>query len=578
MTLADVEAQIKQTLGITDEPAEAAPAEPEAPAAAGGADDAARGLHCTSVSFTLLSLILLSHSHGHAHTEAARAQLEDILRELHITKLDEGFDDIYIDEIVKGELPLDDIKQLIAMQFPPGGAAEDPAPDTPAAAAAAEDEGFPDLPDVPGSTGAAHTGADDDIDEAAFEEIQKRLAGINVAGAGSSSGAGAGAATAPAAGAGADASPDFDHMTEESFDALFPSTPSAKSTARPAVSSGGNVFPAAPTSSHTSSNSVFPAAPKASPTPSSSSSSSVFPAAPKAAPAPAPAGRNPFPAAPSSSSSSPTHSSVFPAAPQAGPARSSGVFPAAPQAQPRPAAQQPPHAPAPAPASVFPAAPGSAARHPDPATAAAQVQQLFQHYYPGQVPPAETVAYYVQQVAAGALTIEQVQDQIRAALQRYRSATQPTSPSTASAAAAPAAPAARSPAKPARPRYTLEDDGTPMTKEYAQGFVDWLYVRYCGGVTRGDVARKPQLVRELVSGNYSRKMACWTVQRSKEAIKYAEVKKAKRAKLVDYLGKAAKIVCPKHMPTQAEIAALVEQILDQEKTLDEVEAELAARA
>ena len=517
-------------------------------------------------SFFLFSHSLFSFSF---HTAGARAQLEEILRELHITQLDEGFDEIYTDEIAKGELPLEDIKQLIAMQFPPGAAAAEtdaPTQEAAPAAPAAADEGFPDLPDVPGTTGA---GAEEDIDEAAFEEIPKRLAGMQI-GSGGSPGADAGAGAGTAPGAGADAAPDYEHMTEESFDALFPSTPAAKGPARPAVSAGGSVFPAAPTSS----------------THSSSSSSNVFPAAPTTAAS----SRDPFPASPSSSShgssdvfpAAPTSSnkSVFPAAPQQPPQpQQQHVFPAAPQPQPQ---QQ-------APASVFPAAPGSAgARGTDAATAAAQVNQLFEHYYPGQVPPAETVAYYVRQVAGGAMTIAQVQDEIRAALERYRCATQgqtqaAASPAKTTTTAAASRTASSSPSKaaaaaPARPRYTLEDDGTPMTKEVAQGFVDWLYVRYCGGANRGDVARKPQLVRELVSGNYSKKMACWTVQRSKEAIRYAEVKKTKRAKLTDYIAKAARIVCPKHLPSQAEVAALVEQVLDQEKTLDEVEAELAARA
>jgi len=328
---------------------------------------------------------------------------------------------------------------------------------------------------------------------------------------------------------------NFDDIT--SLDAMLPDTPSSKGNAKPAVSSGG---------------SVFPAAPKAGGDP--------FPSAPKAG------GSNPFPAAPKAGGSNP-----FPAAPKAGGAPSS-VFPAAPQGS-RPA----PRAAAPAGASPFPAAPGSGAaaapRNPDTITASAQVNQLFQHYYPGQAPPQETVQYYVRQVTSGAMTIDQVQDQIREALQRYKAS---------QAAAAPAKPAAASPAKPAaapaKPRFTLEDDGKSMTKDEAQAFVDWLYVKYCGGVNKGDVARKPQLVRDLARGQYSKKMVCWTIQRSKEALKYKEVKDAKRAKLIPYVNKAAKIVCPKNMPTAKEVAVLVEQVLDQEKTLDEVEAELAARA
>jgi len=209
----------------------------------------------------------------------------------------------------------------------------------------------------------------------------------------------------------------------------------------------------------------------------------------------------------------------------------------------------------------------------DTITASAQVNQLFMHYYPGQQPPADTVQYYVQQVTSGALTIDQVQDQIRDALQRYKSSVQ-AEPAPAKAAAAPA------PAKPPvrKPRYTLEDDGKSMTKDEAQAFVDWLFIKYCGDVNRGDVAMKPRIVRDLCSGQYSKKMACWTVQRSKEAVKYAEVKKAKRTKLVNYVTKAAKIVCPKNMPKPQEIALLVELVLDQEMTLDDVESDLAARA
>jgi len=170
------------------------------------------------------------------------------------------------------------------------------------------------------------------------------------------------------------------------------------------------------------------------------------------------------------------------------------------------------------------------------------------------------------------MTIDQVQDQIREALQRYKAQTQPAAAPVPTSPSKPA-----TPAKPAKPRFTLEEDGRSLTKEEAQAFVDFLYIKYCGGVTKGDVARKPQLVRDLSNGQYSKKMVCWTIQRSKEALKYAEVKKAKRAKLVTYLTKAAKIVCPKNMPKAAELAALAEDVLDQQKTLDEVEAELAAR-
>jgi len=207
-------------------------------------------------------------------------------------------------------------------------------------------------------------------------------------------------------------------------------------------------------------------------------------------------------------------------------------------------------------------------------TASAQVNQLFMHYYPGQAPPQETVQYYVQQVTSGAMTIDQVQDQIRDALARYKSQVQ------SSPAASPAKAAAPAPKKPPvrKPRFSLEDDGKSFTKEEAQAFVDWLYIKFCGDVNRGDVAMKPRIVRDLCSGQYSKKMACWTVQRSKEAVKYAEVKKAKRAKLMTYVTKAAKIVCPKNMPKQAEMALLVELVLDQDMTLDEVEADLAARA
>jgi len=206
-------------------------------------------------------------------------------------------------------------------------------------------------------------------------------------------------------------------------------------------------------------------------------------------------------------------------------------------------------------------------------TASAQVNQLFMHYYPGQAPPQDTVQYYVQQVTSGAMTIDQVQDQIRDALARYKSSVQ-SSPSPAKGAAAPG------PKKPPvrKPRYSLEDDGKSMTKEEAQAFVDWLYVKFCGDACKGDVAMKPRIVRDLCSGQYSKKMACWTVQRSKEAVKYAEVKKAKRAKLLNYVNNAAKIVCPKNMPKAAEVAMLVELVLDKEMTLDEVESDLAARA
>jgi len=205
-------------------------------------------------------------------------------------------------------------------------------------------------------------------------------------------------------------------------------------------------------------------------------------------------------------------------------------------------------------------------------TASAQVNKLFMHYYPGQAPPQETVQYYVQQVTSGAMTIDQVQDQIREALQRYKSAVQSSPAASPAKAAAPPKPTVR------KPRYTLEDDGKSFTKDEAQAFVDWLYIKFCGGVNRGDVAMKPRIVRDLCSGQFSKKMACWTVQRSKEAIKYAEEKKAKRAKLINYVNKAAKIVCPKNMPKPNEVAMLVELVLDQEMTLDEVEADLAARA
>jgi len=444
----------------------------------------------------------------------AKMKLQEILNELHITQLEEGFDAIYIEEIMKGELPIEDIKQLIAMQFPPGGAEEPGAGGDDAAAA------LLDLPDVPGGS----SGGNDEIDSAAFEDIQKRLAGLDMA---------------PGSGAAPDEPPA--EITPESLDMLLPDTPGNKS-AKPA----SNPFPAAPKAGG---NSPFPAAPKSN--------------------APAAGGNNPFPAAPRSSGPAAGGSNPFPAAP-----RSSG--PAAGGNNPFPAA---PRSSGPA-ASPFPAAPAARAapKTPDIVTVSAQVNQLFMHYYPGQAPPAETVQYYVQQVTSGAMTIDQVQDQIREALARYKSAVQ-SSPAASPAKAAPAGAAPAKQKPPVRkPRYSLEDDGRSFTKDEAQAFVDWLYIKFCGGVNKGDVAAKPRIVRDLCSGQYSKKMACWTVQRSKEAVKYAEVKKGKRTKIVNYITKAAKIVCPKNMPSSSEIALLAELVLDQEITLDDVESDLALRA
>jgi len=411
---------------------------------------------------------------------------------------------------------MEDIKQLIAMQFPAGGEGGAGGDDADAA--------LLDLPDVPGGAGAG--GNDDEIDSAAFEDIQKRLAGLDVA-------------------PGDDAPQDnFEEITPDTLDSLLPSTPGKSSgAAKPA---GGSPFPAAPGSG------AKPAG------------GSPFPAAPGSGAKPA--GGSPFPAAPGSGAK-PAGGSPFPAAPGSGAKPAGGSpFPAAPGAS-RPAA------------SPFPAAPGAnaAPRKPDTITASAQVNQLFMHYYPGQAPPPDTLKYYVDQVTSGALTIDQVQDQIREALQRYKAQTAAAAP-TAKAAPTPAA--APAPAKPPvrKPRFTLQDDGKSFTKEEAQAFVDWLFIKFCGGPNKGDVAMKPRLVRDLCSGQYSKKMACWTVQRSKEAIKYAEEKKTKRAKLIAYANKAAKIVCPKNLPTAQEVAVLVELVLDQEMTLDELESDLAARA
>jgi len=84
-------------------------------------------------------------------------------------------------------------------------------------------------------------------------------------------------------------------------------------------------------------------------------------------------------------------------------------------------------------------------------------------------------------------------------------------------------------------------------------------------------------VKALVSGEYSKKIVCWTVQRSKEGQKYAEQRKARKEKLLKYVQQASKVVCPKNMPTAREIQVYVELVLDQQMTLDEVEEELKER-
>jgi len=438
---------------------------------------------------------------------------------LGIPKLDEGFDEVYIEELMKGELPDEDIKQLIKMQFEPEGgdsmgSGGDGVPSSDFSdllQAAAEDDGLKE----PSSNEAP---ADTDLDEMRkFIESSGPAQPTN-------------------------ASTDFGDLPD--LDAELSAPKQTTPSAFPSAPSG---FPDAPKQTTPS---AFPSAPK-------QQTTSAFPTAPAGFPA-APKQQTPgaFPAAPKQQTPG-----AFPAAPKQ---QTPGAFPAAPR-------QQTPGA--------FPAAPSmgssgvssAAARPPaanDPAVVTQNVNALFAHYYPTQQPPEETKQYYIRKIVAGQMTIVQVEGEIRMALEKFSKATQ--------AKAEPEPEPEKK--KKNRTLFSIEETGQPMTKEEAQAFVDRAYIHFVGGVNKGDLARKPQLVKSLVSGEYSKKIVCWTIQRSKEGQKYAETRKARKEKLLKYVQQAAKVVCPNNMPKAREIQIYVELVLDQQMSLDEVEEELKERA
>ena len=470
-------------------------------------------------------------------------KLAKMLDELGIPKLDEGFDEVYIEELMKGELPDEDIKQLIKMQFEPEGgdsmgSGGDGVPSSDFSdllQAAAEDDGLKE----PSSN---ETPEDTDLDE-----MRKFIESSGPAQPTSSSTdfgdlpdldaeLSAPKQTTPSAFPSAPSG--FPDTPKQQTPSAFPSAPKQQTTSAFPTAPAG--FPAAPKQQTPAG---FPAAPK-------QQTPSAFPAAPKQQTPSA------FPAAPSMSSSG-----AFPAAPKQ---QTPGGFPAAPK-------QQTP--------GGFPAAPSmgssgvssAAARPPaanDPAVVTQNVNALFAHYYPTQQPPEETKQYYIRKIVAGQMTIVQVEGEIRMALEKFSKATQ--------AKAEPEPEPEKK--KKNRTLFSIEETGQPMTKEEAQAFVDRAYIHFVGGVNKGDLARKPQLVKALVSGEYSKKIVCWTIQRSKEGQKYAETRKARKEKLLKYVQQAAKVVCPNNMPKAREVQIYVELVLDQQMSLDEVEEELKERA
>jgi hypothetical protein len=221
-------------------------------------------------------------------------------------------------------------------------------------------------------------------------------------------------------------------------------------------------------------------------------------------------------------------------------------------------------------------------------------EELFEYYYPGQRPPDATMAYYVQQIAGGAMTPDDVQQQIRAAIEASlpKASPEPTPPRPAAPATAspttahsfamslPSVPGAVSPSAQAAPTTPpppvaakpagaspspSSSTGRRWPKERIIEFVDQLCITYCGGVAKADVVLRTQVINSVVSGAYTLDNAEWAIQTSPEAKRWKS--QQHNSQLREYIQELAKRYTPGVPVAKVEEDRLVTEVNKKQTSL-----------
>lgn len=219
-------------------------------------------------------------------------------------------------------------------------------------------------------------------------------------------------------------------------------------------------------------------------------------------------------------------------------------------------------------------------------------EELFEYYYHAQ-PPQSTADYYVQQLVSGSMGPDDIQQQIRTAIEASlpKSQPQPQPQLQSPARSPPAAPPATTsftlpsvpgskPPTPSSPTATGGGGGGGGTgkwsRERVTEYVDALCEKYCGGVTKADIALRSQTISSIMSGGYTLANAEWAIQMSPEAKKHAT--QSKSDKLREYIQELAKKYTPGRPVERAEEDRFVAEVNRKQISLQDLEDEFKLRA
>ena len=212
---------------------------------------------------------------------------------------------------------------------------------------------------------------------------------------------------------------------------------------------------------------------------------------------------------------------------------------------------------------------------PSPDAATLQVGQLFHQYYPNSPAPPDTVKYFVDCVRDGRMSITEVENQIRMAIQQYNQQRVPSPASIRRAVLREPSPPRRAtgskyahiPAPqlsiPSTKHPSIEESSerSPLAKELALAFLEQCQLKYCGDVPL-PAALKQGLLISLVKGELSRSEVAVQIRRSKEGLKHTQQLMEERRMIASYLNSAAKLLCPSNLPTSLEVAELARLVQD----------------